>query len=187
MSLASCHLNEMSLDVIKVKMRCFTKTWVSVTLSTWVSALLSLSFLGTKLTFLLTRLFLGVEGSSSGKCRFYPKHLAPWDQLKMLQAGQKYNLAWISEVTLNPLTSYTGCEHSINLPPWSGMPLFWSIYCFPSHSSSCQGTLYTCYGHEPVVVFSHCSHVHNICLVHCKVNFLFFFSFNQWRCRYWSW
>ena len=32
-----------------------------------------------------------------------------------------------------------------------------------------------CYSHRLVVVFSHYSHVHSICLVHCKVNFLFFF------------
>ena len=51
MSLASVHVNKMSLGVINLKTGCCTKTWVSVALSTLVSALLSSSFLRTNLTF----------------------------------------------------------------------------------------------------------------------------------------
>ena len=56
MSLASVHVNKMSLGVINLKTGCCTKTWVSVTLSTLVSALLSSSFLGTNFTFFLRSL-----------------------------------------------------------------------------------------------------------------------------------
>ena len=49
-------MNEMSLGVINLKTRCFTNTWVSVSLSTLVSALPSLYFLRANLTFLLRSL-----------------------------------------------------------------------------------------------------------------------------------
>ena len=119
MSLASVHVNKMSLGVINLKTGCCTKTWVSVALSTLVFALLSSSFLGTNFTFFLRSLLFSNGGISSGKCRpeNHQKHLVPWGQLKMLQARQKYNPARISKVALFPLTFYTGCEHSINFPP----------------------------------------------------------------------
>ena len=67
MSLASFHVNKMALGVINLKTGCCTKTWLSVALSTLVSALLSSSFLRTNLTFLLRSLLFRSWGNQLRK------------------------------------------------------------------------------------------------------------------------
>ena len=67
MSLASVHVNKMSLGVINLKTGCCTKTWMSVASSTLVSALLSSSFLRTNFTFLLRSLLFRSWGNQLRK------------------------------------------------------------------------------------------------------------------------
>ena len=122
-------MNEMSLGVINLKTGCFTKTWVSVVLSTLVSAFLSLYFLRANLTFLLRSLNFRSPGNQPWKMSTLSEASGAMQSVE--DAAGKAEIQSSLNFRSGFCPPYTGCALSINLPPRSAILLFSQFHAFP--------------------------------------------------------
>ena len=117
-------MNDTSLGVINLKTGCFTTTWVSVTLSTLVSALLSLYFLRANLTFLLRSLNFRSPGNQPRKMSTLSEASGAMQSVE--DAAGKAEIQSSLNFRSGFCPPHTGCEHSR-----SAILLFSQFHAFP--------------------------------------------------------
>ena len=115
---------EISLGVINLKTGCFTKAWVSVTLSTLVSALLSLHFFRANLTFLRRSLTFRSPGKQPRKMSTLSEASGAMQSVE--DAAGKAEIQSSLNFRSGFCPPHTGCEHSR-----SAILLFSQFHAFP--------------------------------------------------------